>query len=113
MSDVFAPAIPPQEDPSATVRNRVRRTQFGDGYAQVVTDGLNVRVQRWPLSYKGTDAEINVIRAFVDSHVGISFLWTPPLGVQGRYLFTEEYGLVPSSAGWATLNVTLEQVYFP
>ncbi len=112
MVDTFNPAIPPQEEPQGEVMLRVRKTQFGDGYSQVGGDGLNPKVQNWPLVFRGTTAEITPIRDFMDAHIGISFYWTPPLGVQGRYACFG-YQLIPAVNNNYQLNVKLEQVFFP
>ncbi|MCP6536485.1 phage tail protein, partial [Klebsiella pneumoniae] len=43
----------PRVNPQQTVNFRVRKAQFGDGYAQVSGDGINTRSQDWELSFVG------------------------------------------------------------
>lgn len=113
MPSTFAPAIPPQSGPSGSKKFTVNKIKFGDGYTSRFGEGINDSEQNWPLSWKGTDAEITAIKNFFDAHKGyIAFYWTPPFGVQGLYV-VEEYGLVPEAAGNATLNATLVQTFHP
>jgi phage-related protein len=70
----------PRVNPQQTVNFRVRKAQFGDGYAQVSGDGINTRSQDWELSFVGTEDYIRPIKQFLDRHAGTrAFQWTPPL----------------------------------
>ncbi|MBL1759211.1 phage tail protein, partial [Klebsiella pneumoniae] len=51
----------PRVNPQQTVNFRVRKAQFGDGYAQVCGDGINTRSQDWELSFVGTEDYIRPI----------------------------------------------------
>jgi len=113
MVDTFAPAIPPQEEPSANGVFRTTDIKFGSGYSQSYGDGINNEEQTWPLTFVGTNAEIQPILDFMRAHKGyVSFYWTPPFGVQGYYQ-VKGYGIVPAAAGNAKLSVTLVQVFRP
>lgn len=112
MVDTFTPAVPVQEGPTGDTILRVKQTQFGDGYRQIIGDGMNTKIQRWPISFKGTVSELASIKIFFNSHIGISFYWTPPNGVQGRYVCLG-YQEVPEAASNLTLSAVLEQVFFP
>jgi phage-related protein len=72
-------------DPSLTQERsqRVQRAQFGDGYSQVLTDGLNAEQEKWqcqttPLTYP----EINSIESFLLEQKGQAILWTPPFSTK-------------------------------
>lgn len=112
MTDTFAPTLPPQEEPTAEITLRTKQTRFGDGYRQIIGDGLNAKEQRWPLSWKGTFTEVDPIRDFFDAHIGVSFFWTPPNGVVGRYI-CGGYSESPAAGVNMTLTATLEQVFTP
>lgn len=113
MTLTFTPPIPPQEGPSGDVSFNMREIRFGDGYIESMGEGLNTRSQVWPLTWKGTDAEIQEIADFFDLHSGFQrFYWTPPLGVQGYYC-VKKYTLIPEAAGNASINATLEQRFAP
>lgn len=76
----------PRVNPQQTVNFRVRKAQFGDGYAQVSGDGINTRSQDWELSFVGTEDYIRPIKQFFDRHAGTrAFQWTPPLEEVGLY----------------------------
>jgi len=72
-------------DPSLTQERsqRVQRAQFGDGYSQVLTDGLNAEQETWqcqtpPLTYP----EINSIESFLLEQKGQAISWTPPFSTK-------------------------------
>lgn len=110
---VFNPPVPPQEDPQGATTFNVSRIRYGDGYEGALGEGMNEKIQDWPVTFVGTDAEIIPIRDFFDQHRGyVRFQWTPPLGVQGWYR-VESYTIIPSSAGNAKITATLHQVYAP
>lgn len=95
------------------IKQRTRSKQFGGGYSQSVSDGINNKMQSWPISHTGTAARIKEIIAFLDRHKGANaFLWTPPLGELGLYKCT---GYQPSHKGGSvyTLTATFEQTFHP
>ncbi len=103
----------PRCDPIGTVTLRKLSAQFGDGYKQEAADGINNKVQSWPLSFAGKAAKITPIRDFFDARMGYqSFFWTPPLGVQGYYKCSS-YTLHPLGGGTYELNCTFEQSFQP
>ena len=110
MTDTFS--FIPQIDPVATTTLRIRKAQFGDGYAQTVADGINAKVQSWPLSFQGNAATVQPIVDFFDAHIGVSFYWTPPLGVQGYYQ-CEAYSPAPHGGDNYSLTATLQQRFKP
>ncbi|NID06658.1 phage tail protein [Luteibacter jiangsuensis] len=103
----------PVGTPSGTSTFRLLKSQFGDGYSQEAADGINNKVQSWPLQFFGSGQEIDAITAFLDSHAGaIGFLWTPPRGQQGLYKVTS-YAMNPLGGGRYTLSATFEQKFAP
>ena len=101
----------PKIESSGTVKFRVLKAQFGDGYAQTAPDGINNRSGSWPLSFTGAVAKIGEIAAFLDRHAGSrSFFWTPPLGLQGRFK-AGEYQPVDHGGGIYTITVTFEESF--
>lgn len=58
---------------------RIQRAQFGDGYSQILTDGVNAENETWqcqtpPLTF----AQINSIESFFLEQKGAAISWTPP-----------------------------------
>ncbi|MGA4005988.1 phage tail protein [Ralstonia nicotianae] len=96
-----------------SVKLRTRSAQFGDGYQQVVPDGINNRTSSWPQKFVGSKVAILAIQSFLDRHAGAkSFLWTPPLGMQGRYR-VGEYTPAVEVGGVYSLSATFVQSFAP
>lgn len=103
----------PRVNPRGQVTLRTLEAKFGDGYTQTAADGINNKTQSWPLEFVGNEAYIAAIAAFLDRHGGYrAFLWTPPLGVEGRYRATE-YDPVALGGGMYSLSVTFQQHFGP
>ncbi|CAB3838233.1 hypothetical protein LMG26686_01312 [Achromobacter mucicolens] len=99
--------------PTGTVTFRRLTAQFGDGYRQVAGDGINKKVQSWPLTFSGTKQEIQAVISFLDRHAGIaSFLWTPPMGVEGYYE-APAYSLNSVGGDVYTVSATFNQIFKP
>ncbi|MDE9448104.1 phage tail protein [Xenorhabdus bovienii] len=67
-----------QDSPSGEFKHRVKSIEFGDGYKQVVSDGINSETQSWPYSYLGAKEEVTPIFQFIRNHTVKSFIWRPP-----------------------------------
>lgn len=111
MTDTFTWSV--DENTEGDVTFRLRTAQFGDGYSQVVADGLNAKIEQWSVVISDLYAdEMAPITAFLDSHVGESFYWTPPDGTQGLYRCTQ-YKKTPKAANLRTITATFQQVFVP
>ena len=65
----------------STARRTVRRqrVQFGDGYSQIITDGLNAQQEVWSLTTSAlNEQQANGIESYLYRQKGQAFLWTPP-----------------------------------
>ncbi len=99
--------------PTGTVAFRRLTAQFGDGYRQVAGDGINNKVQSWPLTFSGSKQEMHAVMSFLDRHAGIaSFLWTPPKGAEGYYE-APTYSLNSVGGDVYTVSATFQQVFKP
>jgi phage-related protein len=103
-----------QAGASGKITYRVREVKFGDGYAQVVADGINNEVQSWPLLFEGTLAQMTPIRDFFRRQLGYkSFYWTPP-GESAPLLFrADEVTFTSVGAGVYQISAEFKQVYYP
>ena len=67
---------------SATKRSqpKVRLTQFGDGYQQRTSFGLNQDPKVWSLTFNVDDEDADEIETFLEARKvdGASFDWSPP-----------------------------------
>lgn len=101
----------PLVSPTGTTKFRTRVAQYGDGYSQAVPDGLNNRVDSWPLTFTGASAVIAPIKAFLDATQGASsFNWTPPLRSQGLFRCSD-YAIQPHGGDLYTLTATFSEVF--
>lgn len=100
----------PLINPTGDIKLRTLTAQFGDGLQQAAGDGINNKVQVWPLQFAGKEAYITPIKNFLDAHKGYrSFLWTPPLSGQ-IVVRASQYSPVAMGVGLYTLSVTFNQV---
>lgn len=92
---------------------RVRKTQFGDGYAQVTEDGINTARMKYPVTFVGTEAYIEPILAFLRRHRGARpFQWAPPLGKAALWR-CEGVQVTSHGNGVHTLGATFEMHIHP
>ena len=93
---------------------RVLESKFGDGYAQVIPDGLNTKTQTWPLVFEGNMDYMRPILAFFDRHRGAkSFYWTPPGEDEPLFFRASELSLTSIGAGVYQLSAEFKQVFYP
>lgn len=110
MTDTFTWLV--QAGLIGSITGAVRSADFGDGYSQEAADGINPIKGKWPVSIQGYYAEIQPIQDFLDSHVGISFFWTPPMRLQGYYR-CKDYTVADNGNSIVTLTANLYQVFMP
>ena len=72
---------------AADKQYRVNKTQFGDGYTQHSSTGINNTIKNWSGTKTGDlETVIKPIEAFLDDHAGVRpFLWTDPHGNTKQY----------------------------
>lgn len=88
MASIFN--IIPTKGISANTKPRILKAQFGDGYVEMVGDGINNINEEWSLSVDGvSDATAAAIDSFLTDHIATYFLWTPPNRPQARYTCEE------------------------
>lgn len=92
----------------------VRQAKFGDGYEQVVGDGIHFERQSWPIVLTGNRTEIVSALAFMRRHVTKSFIWTSPLGESAFYrVNADSLKISPLSSQVMTVTATFRQAYAP
>ncbi|BCM12235.1 phage tail protein [Ralstonia solanacearum] len=101
----------PLIEPTGETKFSTRAAQFGDGYSQVVANGINNKADTWPLSFAGNSTYLAPIKAFLDGLFGVrSFLWTPPLRTQGLFR-AGSYTVSPKGGDVYQLDVTFTEVF--
>lgn len=88
-NDMTIRTFPWQMDMGATADSqyRVNKNQFGDGYEQRTSIGINNKTKHWSGTKTGPlDTVIRPIEAFLDDHASVKpFLWTDPHGNTKQY----------------------------
>jgi len=104
----------PSFEATESSKPNVRQVQFGDGYSQRLTVGLNQNPKEWGLVFsERTDTERDNILAFLDARAGAeSFDWTPPRGTAGKYI-CEEWQVTLRAYNFNTIQATFRQVFEP
>ena len=92
----------------------VRKASFGDGYEQIVGEGIQFEKQSWPITLTGNKSEISAVLAFMRRHVTKSFIWTSPLGESALYrVSADSLKISPLSSQVMTVTATFQQAYAP
>lgn len=95
-----------------TVRFNTLSSDFGDGYSQSMTVGLNNRKSEYQYAKTDKKALILQIKAFFDEHKGAKpFLWDSPLDGEIT-VKTGEYTLQYLGADVWTISTTFTQVFY-
>jgi phage-related protein len=94
----------------------VRNVQFGDGYSQRISFGLNQEPERiGSLTWTNRiNADITAIETFFDARAGAeSFTWNPPDGASSYKFIASSWNKQIDYAGVSTLSATFQQVFEP
>ncbi|MDE1011275.1 MAG: phage tail protein [Paraburkholderia fungorum] len=96
---------------AGAIKFRSRGAQFGDGYKQLVGDGINGKSSSWPITIIEPMDAMQPITDFLDRHGGyVPFQWTPPYGAAA--LFTcAGYTPKRTAGSLITLTATFEQYF--
>lgn len=104
----------PQVQASEQLAVATLQAQFGDGYRQVASVGINTAVELWALSCNGNKADMQALRAFLKAHVLASFWWTNPWGEKHLYRVKPD-SINPKfiNGNLAEIAFTFEQAFAP
>jgi phage-related protein len=106
------PAITPTYGAQKISQPRVRIAQFGSGYSQRSTFGLNQNPKMWNLTWNVSEADADTIEAFLDARGGAeAFEWTPlDEATEYKWICRQWEKTIPY-VGRATITATFEQVF--
>lgn len=93
-----------------------RKVQFGDGYEQRLTFGLNQNPKSWSLSFVNiTETDSDTIETFLDARAddNASFDWQPPGSSVAYKWVCETWSKSIPYANRATIQATFRQVFEP
>jgi phage-related protein len=102
----------PDQAAKRSVKIRVNRSQYGDGYSGRSADGINVVVETWDVSFSNrTQAEIDAIQDFLEAAQGrSSFAFSTPRG-KTINCTCATWDASYNHALDASLNATFQQEY--
>ena len=103
----------PDRGLSKNTKPRVITYQFGDGYSQRITDGINARNNSWNLNFNGRGVtEAEALIAFFEATNGTSyFFWTPPGESTQVKVIASDWNKAYDSHISRNVSVTFTQVY--
>jgi phage-related protein len=109
------PSIAPTYGAQKTSQPKVRQVQFGDGYSQRLTVGLNQNPKAWSLTWEVSEASAETIESFLDLRAadGESFAWTPPNESTSYKWICFEWSKSIPYLNRATIQATFTQVFEP
>ena len=109
------PNITPTYGAQKTNQPKVRQVQFGDGYSQRLTVGLNQNPKSWSLTWEVSESNADTIEAFLDARAAdsASFTWTPPDETTAYQWICHDWSRLMPYPNRATIQATFTQVFEP
>ena len=97
---------------AADTQFAVTKIQFGDGYRQLSSSGINNKRKDWIGTKTGDfTTVIKPIMDFIDSHAGVTpFLWTDPHGQTKQYTCTG-YSTPQRKGNFWQISLKFEQFF--
>lgn len=94
MFETWTPPVAPRATTSTAMQldEKVLQADFGDGYEQTASDGLNSIREAWTLTWPGIlDADADAIEAFWRSKGKVTAFWyrVPGRAAAKRFKFTQ------------------------
>ena len=106
----YKPRVGASKSSAPTVRN----VQFGDGYSQRITFGLNQDPKEWTLEWNVTEENSDEIETFLEARGGAeSFDWTPPDSNTSNKWICSEWQKSIDQPFRAVIRATFKQVFEP
>lgn len=109
------PAIIPTYGAQKSNRPVVRTVQFGDGYQQRLTYGLNQNPKSWSLTWEVSETDADTIETFLNDRAAdnASFDWTPLDEATSYKWICQDWNKTLPYKNRATITATFQQVFEP
>lgn len=93
----------------------VHTVQFGDGYQQRLTVGLNQNPKEWRLTFELSDTDADTVEAFLDARAAdqASFDWSPPDTTTSYKWVCPDWSREMHNLERSRIDVTFKQVFEP
>ena len=106
------PSFCPTYGASKRSQPKVRIAQFGSGYSQRTTFGINQNPKQWDLTFDVSEAESDTIEAFLDARGGVeAFEWTPPDETTEYKWTCSQWDKKITHSDRVLINTTFQQVF--
>ena len=109
------PSYNPQYSATKRSQSNLRITQFGDGYQQRTTFGLNQDPKVWNLTFNVKDSDADTIETFLEARGkdGASFSWSPPDETTIYKWICRSFGREMFDSDRSRITASFEQVFEP
>ena len=109
------PAFDPQYSATTRSQPHLRITQFGDGYQQRTTFGLNQDPKVWALTFNVKDSDADTIETFLEARGkdGASFSWSPPDETTIYKWICRSFGREMFDSDRSRITASFQQVFEP
>jgi phage-related protein len=109
------PDYKPTYSATKTSAPKMRKVQLGDGYEHRIRFGLNQNPKEWRLTFNVSDADADVIEAFLDDRAddGNNFDWTPPDDTTSYKWVCDSWTRELFEFQQSRVDVTFRQVFEP
>lgn len=109
------PSYQPIYSASKKSQPNIRTVQFGDGYQQRLTFGLNQNPKEWSISFNVAEEDANIIEAFLDARAADaqSFDWMPPDATVSYKWVCQSWTREMFEVNRSRIDATFVQVFEP
>ena len=109
------PSITPTYGVQKSSAPVTRKVQFGDGYEQRLTFGLNQNPKSFSLTFEVSETDADTIETFLDARAvdNASFDFTPPGEGSSSKFVCEQWTKSIPYLNRATIQTTFRQVFEP
>lgn len=93
---------------------RVRVAEFGSGYSQRSSFGINQNPKKYSMTFRISEEESDTIEDFLDARAGVeNFDYTPPYEASSKKFICKQWLKTVPFPGRAEINATFEEVFEP
>ena len=109
------PSFDPQYSATKRSQPNLRVTQFGDGYQQRTTFGLNQDPKVWSLTFNVDDEDADEIETFLEARGldGASFDWSPPYTTTTFKWICRSFNREMFDSDRSRITASFEEVFEP
>ena len=109
------PSITPTYGIQKSSAPSIRKVQFGDGYEQRLSFGLNQNPKTFNLTFEVSETDADTIETFLDARAddNAAFDFTPPGEASSSKFVCEEWNKTIPYLNRATIQATFRQVFEP